>query len=88
LFDIANESGIGFTSLPVNWSVIKRKIEQFRNSFCQRITEPCEWEYLLMPKKQKTARSCSTSWYRIDSGFKMMRIYHYHVSKVVHARAS
>jgi arginine N-succinyltransferase len=84
LFDIANESGIGFTSLPVNEALLKRKIEQSQLSFAKEITEPCDESYLFVMEETETAEVVGTSGIAstvgLDDAF-----YHYHLSKVVHA---
>ncbi|MDP5040389.1 MAG: arginine N-succinyltransferase, partial [Paraglaciecola sp.] len=84
LFDIANESGIGFTSLPVNEALLKRKIEQSQLSFAKDINEPCDESYLFVMEETDTEEVVGTSAIAstvgLDDAF-----YHYHLSKVVHA---
>ncbi|WP_340678454.1 arginine N-succinyltransferase [Paraglaciecola sp.] len=84
LFDIANESGIGFTSLPVNEALLIHKIELSERSFAKDITEPCDESYLFVMEETDTAEVVGTSGIAstvgLDDAF-----YHYHLSKVVHA---
>lgn len=84
LFDIANESGIGFTSLPVNEALLTHKIEQSQRSFAKDISAPSDESYLFVMEETDTGEVVGTSAIAstvgLDDAF-----YHYHLSKVVHA---
>ncbi|KXI29200.1 arginine N-succinyltransferase [Paraglaciecola hydrolytica] len=84
LLDIANESGIGFTSLPVNEDLLTHKINQSVLSFAKDINEPCDESYLFVMEETDSGEVVGTSGIAstvgLDDAF-----YHYHLSKVVHA---
>ncbi len=50
LYDIAEESGIGFTSLPVNEELLHRKINCAASSFDKNVTQPGNESYLSLWK--------------------------------------
>lgn len=84
LHDIAVESGIGFTSLPVNDELLQRKIRRAETSFSKSVTEPGDESYLFVMEDTDTGEVVGTSGIEaavgVDDAF-----YHYHLSKVVHA---
>ncbi|MBT0586108.1 arginine N-succinyltransferase [Alteromonas oceanisediminis] len=84
LHAIAQESGIGFTSLPVNEGLLRRKIEKSEASFVDGVTEPGNQSYLFVMEDTSTGKVVGTTGIEaavgLDDAF-----YHYHVGKVVHA---
>ncbi|MFT4995341.1 MAG: arginine N-succinyltransferase, partial [Paraglaciecola sp.] len=84
LHDIAQESGIGFTSLPVNEALLKSKIVLSEQSFAANIDAPSNASYLFVMEDTQTGDVVGTS--GIASGVGLDdAFYHYHLSKVVHA---
>lgn len=84
LHNIAQESGIGFTSLPVNEALLKSKIELSVQSFAAKIDAPSNESYLFVMEDTVTGEVVGTS--GIASGVGLDdAFYHYHLSKVVHA---
>ncbi|WP_026376896.1 arginine N-succinyltransferase [Aestuariibacter salexigens] len=84
LHDIAEESGIGFTSLPVNQELLTNKIVRSEESFSKEVTAPgCE-SYLFVMENTDTGQVVGTTGIEaavgLDDAF-----YHYHIGKVVHA---
>jgi len=84
LLKIAEESGHGFTSLPVNEELIANKIQRAEASFRQpEADEPQDAGYLFVMEDTKTGAIMGTSGIEgavgLDDAF-----YHYHLSKVVH----
>lgn len=85
LHDIAVESGIGFTSLPVNEELLQRKIARAEHAFNKKsVTAPGDESYLFVMENSATQEVVGTTGIEaavgIDDAF-----YHYHLSKVVHA---
>jgi arginine N-succinyltransferase len=85
LYDIAVESGIGFTSLPVNDDLLHRKVDRAQEAFTKaNVTQPGDESYLFVMEDTSTGEVVGTSGIEaavgIDDAF-----YHYHLSKVVHA---
>lgn len=85
LHDIAEESGIGFTSLPVNEELLRKKIERAEASFTKTsVTGPGDESYLFVMEDMATGQVVGTSGIEaavgLDDAF-----YHYHIGKVVHA---
>lgn len=84
LYEIAQESGVGFTSLPVNEVLLRSKIDKSVNAFAKSVTEPSDESYLFVMEDQETQEVVGTSGIvagvGLDDAF-----YHYHLSKVVHA---
>lgn len=84
LHDIAVESGIGFTSLPVNEKLIRSKIQRAEDAFSATVTKPGSESYLFVMENTQTGEVVGTSGIEaavgVDDAF-----YHYHVGKVVHA---
>ncbi|MGS0725981.1 arginine N-succinyltransferase, partial [Shewanella sp. 0m-11] len=48
LYQIAEESGHGFTSLPVNEALLRRKIARVEESFTKQIDKPFDEGYLMV----------------------------------------
>ncbi|GGW78755.1 arginine N-succinyltransferase [Alteromonas halophila] len=85
LHDIAEESGIGFTSLPVNEELLRKKINRAEASFTKKnVTGPGDESYLFVMEDTATGQVVGTSGIEaavgLDDAF-----YHYHIGKVVHA---
>jgi len=84
LHEIAQESGIGFTSLPVNEALLKNKIDKAESAFMSQVSSPGSESYLFVMEDTNTGRVVGTSGIEaavgLDDAF-----YHYHLSKVVHA---
>ncbi len=84
LHDIAIESGIGFTSLPVNEALLRSKIERSETSFQKNVSEPFDESYLFVMEDTDTGRIVGTSGIAAMVG-QDDPFYHYHLGKVVHA---
>lgn len=84
LYEIAQESGVGFTSLPVNEILLKSKIEKSVQSFAKDVTQPADESYLFVMQDQDTQEVVGTSGIASSVGLDDA-FYHYHLSKVVHA---
>ena len=87
LYDIAVESGHGFTSLPVNDELLMRKISRSEQSFGKPVQQPGDEGYLFVLEDTATGEVCGTSALEaavgLDDAF-----YHYHLGKVVHSSRS
>jgi arginine N-succinyltransferase len=84
LYEIAQESGVGFTSLPVNEVLLKSKIDKSIQAFAKDVAQPADESYLFVMQDQETYDVVGTS--GILSGVGLDDpFYHYHLSKVVHA---
>ncbi len=84
LFKIADESGHGFTSLPVNEELIANKIKRAEASFKSQVSDVKEEHgFLFVMEEVATGKimGCSgiESFVGLDDAF-----YHYHLGKVVH----
>lgn len=84
LHDIAIESGIGFTSLPVNEGLLRSKIERSEQSFKDDINTQGNEGYLFVMQDTVTGEVVGTSGIEATLGREDAN-YHYHQSKVVHA---
>ncbi|MFC3122976.1 arginine N-succinyltransferase [Agaribacter flavus] len=84
LYDIAVESGVGFTSLPVNEALLKQKIERAQEAFKAQITHPGNESYLFVLEDTDTGEVLGTSGIEASVGMNDA-FYHYHLGKVVHA---
>ncbi|GAC16047.1 arginine N-succinyltransferase [Aliiglaciecola lipolytica] len=84
LHDIAVESGIGFTSLPVNEPLLRRKIDQSERAFKEVVDEPSNQSYLFVMEDTETGDVVGTSGIAATVGLEDS-FYHYHCGKVVHA---
>ncbi|MFB9884866.1 arginine N-succinyltransferase [Balneatrix alpica] len=84
LYEIAVESGVGFTSLPVNEEILHNKIDCSQESFAKAINEPGEESYLFVLEDTDSGEIVGTT--AISSGVGLSApFYHYHRSVVVHA---
>lgn len=83
LYEMAVESGHGFTSLPVNDELLQRKINRSERTFEKEVTAPKDEGYLFVLEDTNTGEICGTSAIEaavgLDDAF-----YNYHLGKVVH----
>jgi len=84
LHEIAQESGVGFTSLPVNEVLLKSKIDKSIQAFAKDVAKPGDESYLFVMQDQETQDVVGTSGIASSVGLDDA-FYHYHLSKVVHA---
>ena len=84
LYRIAVESGHGFTSLPVNEALLKKRINHTEASFNKAVTAPGNEGYLFVMEDTETGNVVGTSGIEaavgLDDAF-----YHYHLGKVIHS---
>ena len=83
LYKIAEDSGHGFTSLPVNEDLLKQRIARAESSFKKEVTQAGNEGYLFVMEDTDTGEVVGTSGIEaavgLDDAF-----YHYHLGKVVH----
>jgi arginine N-succinyltransferase len=84
LYKIADESGHGFTSLPVNKELIANKIKRAEAAFASDVSDvPVEHGFLFVMEDVATGQIMGTSgiesYVGLDDAF-----YHYHLGKVIH----
>lgn len=84
LHNIAQASGIGFTSLPVNKDLLLSKIDKSVQSFNKQVSQPGNENYLFVMEDTTTQKVVGTSAIASSVGLDDA-FYHYHQSKVVHA---
>jgi len=84
LSQIAQDSGIGFTSLPVNETLLKKKITASERAFKSHPKSPGQQSYLFVMEDTETGAVVGTSGIEATVGMQDA-FYHYHVGKVVHA---
>ncbi|MBE1286825.1 MAG: arginine N-succinyltransferase [Alteromonadaceae bacterium] len=84
LLQIAEESGIGFTSLPVDDTLLQNKIEKSQMSFSAQISTAGDEGYLFVLEDSITGEILGTSGIEAKVGV-TDPFYHYHMGKVVHA---
>ncbi len=84
LYTIAEESGVGFTSLPLNEEILQDKIATSKESFAKNITQPGQENYLFVLEDQATGEIVGTTAIVASVGMSSP-FYHYHRSVVVHA---
>lgn len=84
LHRIAIDSGHGFTSLPVNEDMLKKRISHSEESFRLQVNEPGNQGYLFVMEDTQTGQVIGTAGIEaavgLDNAF-----YHYHLGKVVHS---
>ena len=84
LYRIAIESGHGFTSLPVNEDILKKRISHSEESFKAQVEQAGDQGYLFVMEDTQTGQVVGTSGIEaavgLDNAF-----YHYHLGKVVHS---
>jgi arginine N-succinyltransferase len=83
LFQIAEESGHGFTSLPVNDELLRNKIARSEASMLKEVTQPGDEGYLFVLEDTETGAVLGTSGVEAAVGM-TDAFYHYHMGKVVH----
>ncbi|NQZ12597.1 MAG: arginine N-succinyltransferase [Algicola sp.] len=84
LFQIAEESGHGFTSLPVNEELLRNKIARSEASVSKEVEKPGDEGYLFVLEDTQTGKVVGTS--GIEAAVGMTdAFYHYHMGKVVHS---
>lgn len=87
LYQMAVESGHGFTSLPVNEELLMRKINRSVSAFAKTVIAPGDEGYLFVLEDTDSGQICGTSALEaavgLDDAF-----YHYHLGKVVHSSRS
>jgi len=83
LHSIAVESGHGFTSLPINETLLKKRISHSEVSFNSDTKQPGDQGYLFVMEDTLTGQVVGTTGIEaavgLDDAF-----YHYHIGKVVH----
>jgi arginine N-succinyltransferase len=84
LYRIAQDSGIGFTSLPVNETLLRKKISAAQSAFSSMPTSPGQQSYLFVMEDTETGNVVGTSGIEATVGLQDA-FYHYHVGTVVHA---
>jgi len=84
LLEIAQDSGIGFTSLPVNETLLKKKIEASKQAFMSNPEQPGQQSYLFVMEDSDTGEVVGTSGIEATVGTQDP-FYHYHLGTVVHA---
>jgi arginine N-succinyltransferase len=80
---MAVESGYGFTSLPVNEELLKKRINQADLSFNKTVTTPGNEGYLFVMEDTTTGEVVGTTGIEAAVGLEDA-FYHYHLGKVVH----
>ena len=83
LHRIAVESGHGFTSLPVNEELLRKRIAHAESSFASSVTQPGGEGYLFVMEDTETGAVVGTSGIEAAVGLEDA-FYHYHLGKVVH----
>jgi arginine N-succinyltransferase len=84
LHRIAIDSGFGFTSLPVNEDILRKRIAHSEASFMTEVELPGDQGYLFVMEDTETGQVVGTTGIEaavgLDNAF-----YHYHLGKVVHS---
>ena len=84
LWQIAHESGHGFTSLPENQELLSNRIARSEQSFATEVTSAGDQGYLFVLEDTETGQVLGTS--GIEAAVGMTdAFYHYHMGKVVHS---
>ena len=84
LYQIAVDSGVGFTSLPINRDVLNVKIARSVASFSKAVTQPYDEGYLFVLEDTLTGEVIGTTAVEASVGTRAP-LYHYHRQTVVHA---
>lgn len=84
LYRIAEESGHGFTSLPVNETLLKKRISHAEESFKKIVSQAGNEGYLFVMEDTETGQVVGTSGIEAAVGLGDP-FYHYHLGKVVHS---
>lgn len=84
LYQCAIESGHGFTSLPVDESLLRQRIARAQEAFAKvNVTQPGEDGYLFVMEDTATGEIAGVSAIEAAVGLSQA-FYHYHLGKVVH----
>lgn len=84
LYTCAVESGYGFTSLPVDESLLRRRIARAQEAFArEHVSEPGEEGYLFVMEDTETGEIAGCSGIEAAVGL-TEAFYHYRLGKVVH----
>ena len=83
LHRIAIDSGYGFTSLPVNEDILKKRIDHSEESFRLQVSVPGNQGYLFVMEDSQTGQVVGTTGIEAAVGLDNV-FYHYHLGKVVH----
>ncbi|ELR63926.1 Arginine N-succinyltransferase [Photobacterium marinum] len=84
LLQCAEESGHGFTSLPVNEEILNNKIAHSIESFAKEVTKPGPEGYLMVAEDTETGEVAGTTAIEAAIGLDTP-FYTYHLSTVVHS---
>lgn len=84
LQEMAVESGVGFTSLPVNDDLLRSKITRSEQSFAKTVKQPGSEGYLMVLEEAHSGAILGTSAIEAAVGTDDA-FYNYHLGKVVHA---
>ena len=84
LYQIAVDSGVGFTSLPINRDVLNAKIAHSVASFAKPVSQPYDEGYLFVLENTLTGEVIGTTAVEASVGTRTP-FYHYHRQTVVHA---
>ena len=84
LYEIAEESGVGFTSLPVNDNLLAKKIARSEASFTKDVSSANNESYLFVMQDSASEEVIGTCGIEACVGVEDA-FYHYHLGKVVHA---
>ena len=84
LYRIAEESGHGFTSLPVNEGLLKKRINCAEASFKKEVSKAGSEGYLFVMEDTDTGKVVGTTGIEAAVGLEDT-FYHYHLGKVVHS---
>ena len=84
LYRIAIESGHGFTSLPVNEDILKKRIAHSEESFKIPVSQAGNQGYLFVMEDTETNQVVGTTGIEASVGLDNA-FYHYHLGKVVHS---
>lgn len=84
LYKIAQDSGVGFTSLPVNENLLTKKIQAAQRAIESTPIKHGQQSYLFVMQNTETGEVVGTSGIEATVGMQDA-FYHYHLGKVVHA---
>ena len=84
LYNIAIESGHGFTSLPVNQDILNNRIERAQDAFHKKVTTANNESYLFVLEDTESGQIVGTSGIEAAVGLEDA-FYHYRLGKVVHS---
>mgnify|MGYP003388358141 CR=1 FL=1 len=84
LYQLAAESGHGFTSLPLNEKILQHKITLSSQAFQNKVSNVNNGRYLFVIEDTDTGKVVGTSAIHSAVGLEDA-FYHYHLSKVVHS---